>query len=349
MTRDSSATVSVGGHVIRRDVLDGIRSASRKSGVDFKYLLAQAQRESEFKPAARHGVTSAAGLFQFTRQTWLEVMKGHGADHGYGELAAHIRRTAKGEYVVDDPQVKAAILDLRRDHQASSTMAAEFAKDNRAYLEKALKRPASERDLYLAHFLGPGGAARLLKAQATEPDRPAVEVVPEAGRFNRAVFHDEATDAPRTVAEVTRVLGAAIDRSMKQFAGVNPRPEAAPPIPARRPTMVADAPSPPADASPSPVRPPPVVAAAASVAAGPLPAPPTTAGSAAAYTLLARGMVPPPISTATETMQVAQADHTVVATLPMPPLADTNTVSGPGRAESVIDIIFRSLFSRTTT
>ena len=58
---------------------------------------------------------------------------------------------------------------MRRDPQIASMMAAEYAKDNKAWLQKTLGRPVDSTDLYLAHFLGPGGAAKVLKAKAEDP------------------------------------------------------------------------------------------------------------------------------------------------------------------------------------
>ncbi|MEO5374509.1 MAG: transglycosylase SLT domain-containing protein [Alphaproteobacteria bacterium] len=327
MTRDPSAPVTVGGHAIPRDVLDGIRAASRRTGVSFKFLLAEAQRESTFRPGARHAVTSASGLYQFTQQTWLELVKKHGTGLGLADQAARIQRTPNGNYVVDDPGARAAILDLRRNHGLSSAFAAEFARDNRLFLEKTLGHPVGEQDLYLAHLLGPGGAARLLKARDANPDQSAAAVLPQAARTNRTIFHDEDTGAPRSVAEVTRLLGTAIDRSMRQFAQVSPHPDARPPLPSRRP---AEMEAPPASA------PPPVLVAEA-------PSPPA-ASSAAAYTLLARAPMPPLPSSTDE-----QPTTVTVASLPMPPLVNPGTVTGPGPTEKMLDLIFRSLFSRSTT
>ena len=57
---------TVGGHTLPPDVLQSIRSASSTTGVDFKFLVAQASLESGFQADVKSKRSSAAGLFQFT-------------------------------------------------------------------------------------------------------------------------------------------------------------------------------------------------------------------------------------------------------------------------------------------
>ena len=190
MATNPSAPVQVSSRVIPRDALEGIRAASKKSGIGFRFLLAEAKRESAFQSDARHNVTSAAGLFQFTSLTWLNLVKSHGAEYGMGDIADKITVNAKGQHTVADPEARKAILDLRRNSKISAAMASEFAKDNRSYLQSKLNRPISDNELYLAHFLGPGGATTLLKAETSNPDQPAANLMPEAARHNRSIFYE---------------------------------------------------------------------------------------------------------------------------------------------------------------
>ncbi len=60
-------------------VRDAIAQAASSTGVDFSYLFAQAKSESGLDPTAQAGSSSAAGLFQFIDQSWLGVLKKHGA------------------------------------------------------------------------------------------------------------------------------------------------------------------------------------------------------------------------------------------------------------------------------
>ena len=105
-------------------VLRSIGSASRRTGIDFGYLVNQARTESAFDPAAKAPTSSAAGLFQFTSQTWLATLDAHGAEHGLAWAADAIRKGPDGNFAVADPAERQAILDLRHDPDAASAMAA---------------------------------------------------------------------------------------------------------------------------------------------------------------------------------------------------------------------------------
>ncbi|MFN3388267.1 MAG: transglycosylase SLT domain-containing protein [Allosphingosinicella sp.] len=182
-------------------VTGAIQLAAARTGVDFGYLLNQAKVESGLNPNAKAKTSSATGLFQFIEQTWLATVKKHGDAHGLGWAAASIRRGANGRFTVADPQLRRQILDLRRQPEAASAMAGEFAADNRAYLEGRLGRPVEGVDLYLAHFLGPAGAARFLKAHDANPDGSAAAMLPAAARANRWVFYGPG-GAPRSFAQI---------------------------------------------------------------------------------------------------------------------------------------------------
>jgi hypothetical protein len=198
-------------------VVSHIQDASKDTGVSFSYLMAQAGKESSFKTEAGSRGSSAAGLFQFTKSTWLSLIKTHGAAHGLSDLADHIYRTTKGDYTVDDATERQHILDLRRDPQLSSMLAGEYAKDNKARLEKALGRPVDSTDLYMAHFLGPHGAVKVLKAKADDPGQPAAPLLPHAAQKNGTVFYNRDHSA-RSVSAVYDSIRHAIERPMKQYA-----------------------------------------------------------------------------------------------------------------------------------
>ncbi len=178
-----------------------IHQAAARTGVDFSYLLGQARVESNFDPNARARTSSATGLFQFIEQTWLATVQQHGGKHGLGWAANAITRGSNGRYQVADPAMRKAILDMRKDPQAASSMAAEFAADNQNYLENCLGRPAESVDLYLAHFLGAGGAAKFLSAHDANPNAPAASLLPAAARANRSIFYDK-SGAARSFAEI---------------------------------------------------------------------------------------------------------------------------------------------------
>lgn len=174
----------------RPDVVNAIRQASSQTGVDFAYLLEKAATESSFDPAAQARTSSARGLYQFVDRTWLDTMDRHGAKHGYRNVAAAIERDAHGNPYVADPQAREYILGLRDDPRVSALMAAEFARDNEHSLEQSLGREVGKAELYMAHFLGAGGAAKFLSEMETNASADACAVVPAAARANAAVFYD---------------------------------------------------------------------------------------------------------------------------------------------------------------
>jgi len=181
-------------------VQQAIATASRRTGVDFAYLMGQARIESSMNPTARAGTSSATGLYQFIDQSWLAIVNDHGAKYGMGWASDAIQKSGSGRYFVADPALRQQILDLRTHPETASAMAAELASDNRAYLEQRIGRPAQAVDLYLAHFLGAGGAAKFLNSMASTPDAAGASLFPDAARANRGVFYDRQGNARSLVA-----------------------------------------------------------------------------------------------------------------------------------------------------
>jgi hypothetical protein len=192
------------------DIRTAIQQASAATGVPFNYLVAQAEQESGFKADARASTSSAAGLYQFTEGTWLRMIREHGDKHGLGGLAQ-----------ATDADARQRILALRDDPKLSAAMAAEYARGNHAQLTQALGREIGATDLYMAHFLGAGGATRFLGALRTEPGRAASELLPEAAAANRSVFF--ATDGrARSVDEIYNRFAAKFDSNSDAMAKAAP-------------------------------------------------------------------------------------------------------------------------------
>jgi hypothetical protein len=192
-------------------VAGAIRQASQATGTSFSYLLATAQVESGLNPHAGAPTSSARGLFQFVEQTWLGTMKQSGAALGYGRYASAITQTGSGRYVVQDPAMRQEILKLRNDPTANAVMAGAFTQANAAYLTQKLGRPPSEGELYIAHFLGAGGAARLIGLAASNPEAKAAALFPNAAHANPSIFFDRQTGNARSLAAVRNVLTARYD------------------------------------------------------------------------------------------------------------------------------------------
>ena len=205
-------TETLGRFTVDSSVTGALRNAAQATGMGFEVLAAKAAMESGFRSDAQASTSSARGLFQFIDQTWLGTVKKHGEAHGLGWAADAISRGADGRYRVADPGMRHAILDLRNQPEAASAMAAEFASDNQAHLETSLGRPVESVDLYLAHFLGAGGAAKFLRAHDANPDGAAAAALPEAARANRWVFFDRDGSA-RSFAEIRERFAAKIGGS----------------------------------------------------------------------------------------------------------------------------------------
>lgn len=182
-------------------VTGAIRQAAQKTGASFNYLLATARVESNLNPSAKATSSSAGGLFQFLDQTWLATLKHAGPALGYGQYADAITMNSSGQYDVPDARLRQQILDLRSDPNANALMAGAFTKWNGDWLAAKLNRQPTEGELYLAHFLGAGGAGKLITLAAQSPQASAAEIFPRAAGANRPIFYDKQGE-PRSVAQV---------------------------------------------------------------------------------------------------------------------------------------------------
>lgn len=169
-------------------LVPAIKTASARTGVDFAYLLGTATKESGLDPQAAAKTSSARGAFQFIEQTWLGLVKEHGAAEGQGRLAAAIE-SRNGINFVRDPMLRDAILALREDPQFSSVMAGYLTRANAAQLAAETGNTPRSGDLYVAHVLGAKGAADLLRAVATQPNQSAALLFPQAAKANAALFY----------------------------------------------------------------------------------------------------------------------------------------------------------------
>lgn len=183
-----------------------IAQASSRTGIDFDYLLGQAKLESGLNANAKAGTSSASGLYQFIDASWLSVVKKHGADAGLGWAANAIQPGANGKLTVADGATKSAILALRNDPTIASLMAAQHAADNKTALEGTLGRTATGTDLYMAHFLGLGGATKFLSAMQASPGASAASMFPAAAASNHGIFYN-ANGGARSLSDIYQRFG----------------------------------------------------------------------------------------------------------------------------------------------
>lgn len=190
-------------------IATALQQASLRTGTDFDYLLKTAMRESSLDCSAKSGTSSACGLFQFTEQSWLGTLKRNGEDLGYGSYADAITQDDKGRYRVADPAARQAILALRNDPTASAMMAGAYTSESESALTGKLGRDVSEGELYVAHFLGAGGAGKLITAAEDMPHVRADTLFPQAAAANRSIFYEGGR--AKTVGEVYQSLVAKHD------------------------------------------------------------------------------------------------------------------------------------------
>lgn len=164
------------------NVRAAIQRAADRTGVNFDLLVQTARRESALNANARAGTSSATGLFQFIDSTWLDMVRRHGAAHGLGQYAQALQSGSV------DAGTRADILALRTDPELSACMAGELTRENAATLSAQLGRAPSAGELYAAHVLGSGGAARLIQASAQGAPN-ASALFPREAAANRGIFY----------------------------------------------------------------------------------------------------------------------------------------------------------------
>ncbi|HWW35072.1 MAG TPA: hypothetical protein VNZ23_07505 [Xanthobacteraceae bacterium] len=103
------------------------------------------------------------------------------------------------------------ILKLRNDPNANALMGGAFTKGNASALGERLGRAPSEGELYIAHFLGVGGAARLVGLAGSNPSARAADYFPNAAQANPSIFYDRSSGAARSLAQVRDILTARYD------------------------------------------------------------------------------------------------------------------------------------------
>ena len=201
----ANARAAAGVDPTRLKIAGSIKQAASTTGASFEYLLATAKMESNFNTKAAATTSSARGLFQFIDQTWLGTVKEAGAHLGYGKYADAITRNPSGSYSVSDPAARTAIMRLRDDPDAASSMAAVLTQSNSFKLTGKIGRRPTDAELYMAHFMGVGGASKLIQNAEDHPNASAVRMFPNGAAANQSIFYDR-SGQPRSVSQVYSVL-----------------------------------------------------------------------------------------------------------------------------------------------
>jgi hypothetical protein len=174
-----------------QDILKRIRTqkpqASNQTQYQFKrpdFVNDATQAESSGNPDARSKTSTASGLGGFIDSTWNEMKTKYGKQYGLNNKA--------------DPMQQQIAIDLLAD-------------DNAKYLKQRLKnRDISTKDLHVAHFMGAGGATRMiLNIQRGNGNKLAYQTFREASKANKPIFFDKNNgNRPRTINEVYAVLAS---------------------------------------------------------------------------------------------------------------------------------------------
>ncbi|MDR3424432.1 MAG: transglycosylase SLT domain-containing protein [Alphaproteobacteria bacterium] len=202
-------------------IINAIQSAATRTGVNFSYLMQKASQESSFDPTAKATSSSATGLFQFTSQTWLHMIKTYGDQYGLSNYAAHITADSSGHLSVDNAATRQAILALRKDPQVSAEMAGELDKENAAALQQKVGGTIGGTELYLAHFLGANGASHFIRQMRHNPKVAAADVLPSAAASNPSVFYTK-SGQPRSLQQIYQHFAQKFDDSSMRIASTSP-------------------------------------------------------------------------------------------------------------------------------
>lgn len=199
-----------------------LKKATAHSTVPFKLMHQVVKVESSFRPDAVNDKSGACGALQIDPDgTMLELIKKHGAEHGYGELAdnigvrAHKLKNGKVKYqwevTTDDPRIAGAINNACFDPQLSAFMGTDYMADNGPNLGHLVRRRQPNfTDAYIEHFLGPGDADRFLHAHENvkaRKHRATDYVTHGAAAENHGIFFRRNGKA-RSVGDVYNILAA---------------------------------------------------------------------------------------------------------------------------------------------
>jgi Transglycosylase SLT domain len=183
---------------VLKPMLDAV---AKMTGVDPNMLYAIASIESTFNPSAKAPTSSASGLYQFINDTWANMLRKHAKTYGLSANASPF------------------------DPRANALMGAMFLKENFGFLKKRLGRGINETDMYMAHFMGAGGAADFL---SRDPNLNAVQAFPKAAKANPWIFYQSERQGnrmrpnmskPMTIGGVYQLMQQKVNKAQSVYGG----------------------------------------------------------------------------------------------------------------------------------
>ncbi len=155
-----------------------IVAAAKMAGVDPGLMLSMCSIVYGFRPMVGAGTSSARGLYQFINSTWKSMLGKYAGKYGIAPNAD------------------------QGDAAANALMGAEFLKENAAYLKSKIGRDPTDTELYMAHFMGAGGA---VKAIMSDPNQSGPQAMPAAAKANQSIYYEKGGGA-RTMGGVIAEL-----------------------------------------------------------------------------------------------------------------------------------------------
>lgn len=201
-----------------------LQQASVRSGVDYMLLRVMSAQESTFRPAVRNSDSHACGLMQFIPGTQFEMVHRYGAQYGYDYLTEKINHNPQtGEYRISRND-RRHILNYCKDPLFSALMAAEYARQNHNSLQRHFpQRSITYTDIYMYHFLGPGGGRTFIRNLEANPSHAAKDYFSQrVVNSNRNVFYSRRTGAARSFEQIYNYYARRFSTSVASFSDPQP-------------------------------------------------------------------------------------------------------------------------------
>jgi hypothetical protein len=183
-----------GAYKVPHDILRELVRAAKDADFPTEYLFGIVEKESGFDCYAEPPSGSARGCLQVIDQTWLRLVKEHGAKYGLAEEAGLVELTFNKRkqpvYKVKDKEQAQRILDLRYDVYYAAVLAVTDLKVAKAKIEKNLSARFNDDNLYLPHFMGEDRAEAALAAYNKRPNASASKIFNREAKANPGMFFD---------------------------------------------------------------------------------------------------------------------------------------------------------------